>query len=223
MTKIDAVLEALARACASRRAPRGRSRFRKAAARRCACARSEQLCRSAGRSCPCERSVERDAALHDAVARQATTWTGIASTTSLAMMTPRKRSGRRSRCCTALAEALRAAARAGRRSSRGSGIRSRARLSSVSASAPLPAPSSRMRQSETARAGARACGRRGVPSSGAVTKSPLGAELARAARVVAEARLVQRELHVAREGDPAAGWRRSPSCDAARARMRNLP
>ena len=43
------------------------------------------------------------------------------------------------------------------------------------------------------------------PSSGAVTKSPLGAELARAARVVAEAGRVQRELHVAREGDPAAG------------------
>ena len=33
----------------------------------------------------------------------------------------------------------------------------------------------------------------------------LGAELARAARVVAQARRVQRELHVAGEGDPAAG------------------
>src|SRR5438046_10758565 len=32
-----------------------------------------------------------------------------------------------------------------------------------------------------------------------------GAELARAARVVAEAGLVQREVHVARKGDPAAG------------------
>ena len=41
------------------------------------------------------------------------------------------------------------------------------------------------------------------PSSGAVTKSPCRAELRRPARVVAEAGLVQHELHVAGERNPA--------------------
>ncbi len=47
--------------------------------------------------------------------------------------------------------------------------------------------------------------------SGAVTKSPAAPSLRRARRVIAEARRVQRELHVAREREPAACARRSPA------------
>ena len=142
--------------------------------------------------------------------RQATTCTGIASTTSLAITTPRKRSGRRSSHCARDRRAAPAAARAARARFEDAGSR---RHAASAACRRARRCRRRTRGSASSKlASCRASVRpKSAPSSGAVTKSPSRAELARAARVVAQARLVQRELHVAGERDPAAGSRRSRS------------
>ena len=134
--------------------------------------------------------------------RHATACTGMASTTSFATMAPLKRSRQRVEEAHAVAEPRCAGGRAARRWFPGSVFA--VQLLEQHLGQRAAAGADFQDRAETRRSCRASVRPNRLPSSGAVTKSPCGAELARAAGVVAQARLVQRELHVAREGDPAA-------------------
>ena len=133
---------------------------------------------------------------------QCTTWTGMASTTSLAMIAPRKFAGSRSICRTRSPSRSRWR-HANRRSSRGSVFTLELAGQHIGERA---APGAEFEDTlETFQlARQRAPEERGRAPARSI-KAAVFRKLLCAARVVADAGLVQRELHVALEADPAAG------------------